>query len=226
MHVACIETSINPKSKIGILLTGGQNFGAAHLFCTNADIICNAANVNDIGNVALARMLVVAELTEVFMPQLTALPDCDQHTVGEGLSVAMAFNLYPAGITTSATVENTPAYYLNTKVDSTGAFSSTGTARGDWVNVNPAGEGTNQLPAIGCATLFFGYLTSQLGYTFTQICTALNSLPAYSTCRALYNKLANNTTDPFPDFIDRLNRHYPMPSHLDNHFTQNPFPLT
>jgi glucose/arabinose dehydrogenase len=228
LNAASRETTINPDgSKVSIMLTAAQGFAGAHQYCINADIALSAANITDVANVDFYRMVLVAELTEVFMPQLSALPDCDQHTVGEGLSIAMAFSLYPNGMLTASSANNAAAYYLNITVDPvTGAPSPTGTRRGDWVNTNPAGEGGNQVPAIGCATLFFGYLTSQLGYSFTEICTAMGTLPAYATLRQIHNKLTGTTTDPYPAFIGLINGAYPPATFVDNaHFTQNPFPI-
>lgn len=227
LHTACIESPINTDgSKINVFLTGPA-YGGEHLSCANADVFVGSVPA-DRGYLDTAMMIVVAEVTEVFMPQLQSLPDCDQHPVGEALSISMAFSLWPNGILIGQTTANLAAYYLNTKTDADGTADPTsGTARLDWVNSNPAGESAKQYAAIGCATLFLGYLRSQLGYSFTQICTALNGLPVNATCRALYNKLANNSTDPFPAFIALLNAHFPTTSQVDSvHFTQNPFPLT
>lgn len=224
-NTASIETPLNPDgSKINIFLVG-PNYGGAHLSCVNADIFVGN-NPADRTSLDVAMQIVVAEVTEVFMPQLQSLPDCDQHALGEGLSIAMAFSLWPNGILQGRTLFNMAAYYLNTKTDAAGNAINTGIARRDWINNNQVGENLPQFPAIGCNALFFGYLTSQLGFTFTQICTALNQLPANATARALYNKLANNTIDPFPAFIAKLNAHFPITSQVDaTTFTQNPFPL-
>jgi hypothetical protein len=227
LHTACIESPINTDgSKMNIFLTG-PGYGGEHLSCANADIFVGSVAA-DRGFLDTAMLIVVAEVTEVFMPQLQSLPDCDQHPVGEALSIAMAFSLWPNGILVGQTTANLAAYYLNTKTDADGtADPAAGVVRRDWVNSNPAGETVKQFPAIGCAALFMGYLHSQLGFSFAQICSALDQLSAFSTCRALYNKLANNTTDPFPAFIALLNAHFPATSQVNSlHFTQNPFPLT
>jgi hypothetical protein len=62
--------------------------------------------------------------------------------------------------------------------------------------------------------------------------TALSQLPARTTSsstnsingRLLHNKLTNTSVDPFPDFIGKLNAHFPTAGSAP--LTNNPWPLT
>jgi hypothetical protein len=106
-----------------------------------------------------------------------------------------------------------------------GSGASPTVLRGDWVNQNQQGETANQFAAIGCAAIFFTYLVHQLGFTYTQICSALLTMPQFSTLAALYHKLANDATDPFPTFVGLLNSHFPQGTNVAETF-MNPWPLS
>lgn len=244
-----LKTSINPiGDHINVFLTANQDFGGAHLACSNADILLsshsetvktnNNANAvpgnNDLMNTDFWGLVLMAELSEVFMPNLSSLPDCDQHAVGEALSMAVAYEMFPNGWDTNYTTGRLPAMWMNAYTDQNGSTQSASLTfnRLDFVNNNPAGETSAQFPAIGCAAIFFMYLRHQLNFTFAQIITAMGQLAAYATMRQLYNKLTNTTDDPFPTFLSLLNSHYPQNADATDHSNDvpaifmNPWPLS
>lgn len=171
--------------------------GAYHLGCADTGLHCDAFDGTDAD---LVRMLMVAELVEVFEATQNAGWDCGASN-GEGLSRVLATEQYPQqldGFATAASWLDSPD-------------------RPDFVNQSDPTD-QNAL-STGCAVLFLNYLRYQLGYTWPAIVGA-----AGSTLRQTYDTLTGTSDDPFPAFAALLEESFPAgtPSGLT---TDNPFPL-
>jgi len=184
---------------IAALDPSGQGGGGAfHYGCSAVDLYCDVKTVPSL-DIDYTRMLVVAELVEVFEVAQNVGWDCGQ-SHGEGLSRVLATALYPAqlnGYTTAAAWLDTPD-------------------RPDWVTTtNP----TDQDPVSnGCAVLFLNYLNTQLGYSWAQIAQA-----GAPTLAQTYTNLTGNP-DGLTAFRQQLDNHFPLgrPSGVT---TDNPYPL-
>jgi hypothetical protein len=183
---------------IAALDTAGQGSGGAyHYGCDAVDLYCDLKNVPSV-DIDYTRMLLVAELVEVFEAAQGTGWDCGASN-GEGLSRVLATALYPAeldGYTTAAA-------WLDSD-------------RPDWVGKTNA---TDQDPiSNGCAVLFLNYLNTQLGYGWDQIVKA-----GASTLGQIYTNLTGKN-DGFAAFGEQLASNFPpgTPSGLT---TDNPYPL-
>jgi hypothetical protein len=171
------------------------NFGAYHATCAATELHLAAF---DGTNADLVRMLLVAEADEVMMATQNLGWDCG-FSHGEGLSRALATELYPAQLNGFATA----ASWLDSD-------------RHDWVSTT---EQTDQnYVSTGCATLFLNYLRYQLGYNLTAIVGA-----GAPTLAQVFTNLTGKT-DAFTPFITLLQQRFPagQPSGLTN---DNPFPI-
>jgi len=184
---------------IAALDPSGQGGGGAfHYGCSAVDLYCDLEHVPSL-NIDYTRMLLVAELVEVFEAAQNIGWDCGASN-GEGLSRVLATALYPAelnGYTTAAAWLDTPD-------------------RPDWVTqTNP----TDQDPVSnGCAVLFLNYLNTQLGYGWDQIVQA-----GAPTLAETYTNLTGNP-DGWTPFREQLDTNFPLgiPSGVT---TDNPYPL-
>jgi hypothetical protein len=171
--------------------------GAYHAGCADTGLHCD---VFDGTNADLVRMLMVAELVEVFEADQQAGWNCG-YSNGEALSRILATLLYPAQLDGFATA----AAWLDSD-------------RPDFVTAN----GTTDQNAVstGCAVLFLYYLHDQLGYAWPAIVQAKSQTP-----RQTYATLSGMSDDPFPAFAALLASVFPRgtPSGLSG---DNPFPLS
>lgn len=183
---------------IAPLDTSGQGGGGAyHYGCSAVDLYCDVKTVPSL-DIDLSRMLMVAELVEVFEAAQGAGWDCGGSN-GEGLSRVLATALYPAelnGYTTAAA-------WLDSD-------------RPDWVNNNNSTDG--DAVSNGCSVLFLNYLNTQLGYGWDQIAQA-----GAPTLAQTYTKLTGST-DGWTPFRQQLDKAFPTgtPSGVT---TDNPYPL-
>lgn len=184
---------------IAALDPSGQGGGGAyHYGCSAVDLYCDLKNVPSL-DIDFTRMLMVAELVEVFEAAQGAGWDCGQSN-GEGLSRVLATALYPAeldGYTTAAA-------WLDT-------FD-----RPNWVD-NTNGTDTDPV-SNGCAVLFLNYLNTQLGYGWDQIVQA-----GAPTLAQVYQTLTGKN-DGWATFRQQLDNNFPIgiPCGLT---TDNPYPL-
>ena len=171
------------------------SFGAYHANCLATAIHCGAAAGN---NPDLVRMLLAAEMDEVFMAAQNKGWNCG-FSHGEGLSRVLATELYPAQLNGYASAP--------TWLDG---------ARPNWVDNTETTD--RDYTSIGCATLFLNFLRYELTYSWSHIIAA-----AAPTLAGVYKNLtgANDAWSRFSSFIQA---HYPQgtPSGLT---TDNPFPF-
>jgi hypothetical protein len=217
-----LATRENPFGRlINYFIVSNGSFQAGHCSCINADILVDFSSVDRLNMDAIFCEFLL-ELSEVFMPCLSALPDCDTYSVGEGMSNAMAIELHGGGIGT--TVANVAIRWLDQTV--------AGIQRADFVNNNviyntTAPTAVTRLVGPGCCCVFFFYLRFQLLYSWPQITAALNTLPPQANLRQVYLALTGNPIDPFPAFLALLNSVYAPSVPLGEAF--NPlrlFPIT
>jgi len=192
-----------PQLPINIIIaaldpSGQGGGGAYHYGCSAIDLYCDLKNGPSL-DIDFTRMLLVAELVEVFEAAQSLGWDCGASN-GEGLSRVLATALYPAeldGYTTAAAWLDTPD-------------------RPDWVNNN----NPTDLDAVsnGCSVLFLNYLNVQLGFGWDQIAQA-----GAPTLSQTYTKLTGNQ-DGWKQFRQQLDNNFPLgtPSGLT---TDNPYPL-
>lgn len=218
-----IKTVINPDgSKANCFMhfdspapngvsTGGSML-VGHAGCTNADIMFEEAPPAGTFSAAQVQTFdlatYVAEGSEVFMPNLKGMPDCDGTGFGEGLSLYLTDTIVPTSVDQGGYV----FYYMNvtSPVD--------GTIQRDYINNNSP---ISDFTGIACYVVYFYYLVTQLGFTMAQICAAINTItrdnpltPNSINGRMIYNILSHNTTDPFPAFITLLRQKFPNPSQI------------
>ncbi len=180
-------------ASFNIIIASGIG-GAYHYGCAATDLYCDASGTN----VDHTRMLVVAEVVEVFSALQAQGWDCGASN-GEGLSRVLATEQYPAQLDGFATA----AIWLDG-------------GRPDFVNVN---DPTDREPvSTGCSVLFLNYLHYQLGFSWAAIVQA-----AAPTLAATYTKLTG-ANDGWQQFTTLLQRFYPAgtPSGVT---TDNAFPL-
>jgi hypothetical protein len=188
---------ITPTGTPFSLYVDTGSFGAYHNSCADAALHLAAF---DGSNRDLVRMLVVAEVDEVFMADQAMGWNCGD-SAGEGLSRVLAALAYPAQLDGFATAES----WLNS-------------SRVDYVTKS---DPTDQnYVSIGCATLFVNYLTSQLGYTISAVVRAGGSGLA-ATYASLTGKPAG---DAFPAFNALLAQFFPV-GQTATLTDDNPFPL-
>jgi hypothetical protein len=198
--VATIENPFG--SLINYFIVSNGSFQAGHCSCINADILVDFSTVDRL-NMDAVFCEFLLELSEVFMPSLTALPDCDTYALGEGMSNAMAIELHGGGIGT--TIANVATQWMDQTV--------AGVQRADFVNNNviyntSSPAAVTRLVAPGCCCVFFYYLRFQLLYTWPQITAALDTLPPQANLRQVYFVLSGDAADPFPAFLALLNSVY------------------
>jgi hypothetical protein len=172
--------------------------GAYHHTCAATDLYCDAETAPNV-DVDLTRMLVVAELVEVFAAPQGLGWHC-QSSNGEGLSRVLAADMYPASLGSFALAHKW--------LDSPG--------RPDFVNKT---EPTDQNDVSnGCSVLFLNYLHHELQHTWQSIVQASGSTLAHT-----YRKLTGHS-DALAPFKSLLQTKYPegTPSGLT---TDNPFPI-
>lgn len=230
-----LKTSINPVGKlINVILSagvtptpGGTFFAVASPQINSADLICNTAHPSDLGVVSFIQMLVATQLVSYFMLSLSGTSTGYITAFAQGLQYSMSASLFPSAAVNNSTTSPVVAYYLDS-------------VRVDYVNTNinvidnPFNDFSVNPQAIGCNALFITYLVTQLGYTYTEICTALNTLPANCTAGQVYNVL-NSTinVDPFPAFASLLQANCPYisangmtPGSVPTNFPIDPWPMT
>jgi hypothetical protein len=193
----------SPALPVNILIapldSSGQGGGGAyHYGCNAVDLYCDLKSVPSL-DIDYTRMLMVAELVEVFEAAQGVGWDCGGSN-GEGLSRVLATALYPAelnGYTTAAAWLDTPN-------------------RPDWVNNNNSTD--QDSVSNGCSVLFLNYLNTQLGYGWDQIVQA-----GAPTLARTYTNLTGNA-DGWSPFRQQLDENFPLdtPSGLT---TDNPYPL-
>ena len=171
------------------------SFGAYHANCAATECHCAAFAGTDAD---LVRMLVVAEVDEVFMANQNAGWNCGASN-GEGLSRVLATEPYPAELNGFAS-----------------AASWLDSSRPDFVNNNDPTD--RNYVSIGCSTLFINYLHHQLDISLTPIVRA-----GGATLAQTFTNLTGSG-NAFAPFAALLQRFFPVgtPSNLS---TDNPFPL-
>ena len=172
--------------------------GAYHHGCAGTDIYCDAVTAPAV-NVDRTRMLMVAELVEVFTAVQGRGWHC-QSSNGEGLSRVLATDMYPAGLGGLASA----AIWLNAP------------DRPDYVTKT---DHTDQNEVSnGCSVLFLNYLHHELGHTWGSIVQA-----GELTLAETYRKLTG-LADALTPFKSLLQNKYPEGTPCDL-TTDNPFPI-
>ena len=168
------------------------------------------------GDSGYLRMLLIAEVTEMFMKsQAAALGTTgwfpgNEGSLGEGLSRFLA------------------EQFLISSGLGLGEFPSWGWTANNWLatpdlpdwinNVDPTGD--LDYVEIGCSILFIYYLFAQLKFTIAQIVAA-----AADNLAGVYTNLTGDAGDPFP-FFKRLMQTYPGSGGLNTGANlDNPFPV-
>jgi hypothetical protein len=173
--------------------------GAYHHGCDGIDIYCE-----DSSNIDYIKMLVVAEVVEVFSAAQGLGWDCST-TNGEALSRVLAEVLYPAEAIVIA------SEWLNSD-------------RPDYITENkpsPLPDGRladSDQVSNACGVLFLYWLHDQLGFSWEQIVQA-----GASSLGRTYAKLTGQT-DAFARFSSFMQTHFPAGTPV-NLPTNNPFPL-
>jgi hypothetical protein len=171
------------------------SFGAFHASCAATELHCAAFSGT---NADLERMLLVAEVDEVFMAAQSAGWDCGASN-GEGLSRVLATVPYPAELNGFASGRS----WLDSN-------------RPDWAtNTEPTDR---NYVSIGCATLFINYLRHQLEFSLDKI--VQKGAP---TLEQTYKNLTG-FSGAFAPFANLLQQRFPAgtPSGLTN---DDPFPF-
>jgi hypothetical protein len=171
---------------------------------------------NPAPTVALLRVLLVAEVTEMFMQtQSSAMggggwfQGDDEGSKGEGLSRFLAVQFQIAKNLGSAPQVPQPGYAL-----------TEGWLNGQRKNYVDSAPDDNQPDQTnGCTTAFIYYLHDQLGFSIGQIIAA-----AASTLSGVYRKLTGRS-DAWESFINLVNSHYP-PGMTYNPVGDNLFPVS
>jgi len=168
------------------------------------------------GDAGYLRMLLIAEVTEMFMKsQAAALGTSgwfpgNEGSLGEGLSRFLAEQFL---IQSGLGLGEFPNWGW------TANSWLTSPSLPDWVNnVDPTGDET--YIEIGCSILFIYYLFTQLNFTIPQIVAA-----AASNLAGVYTNLTGDAGDPFP-FFKRLMQAFPGPGGITTGANlDNPFPV-
>jgi hypothetical protein len=171
--------------------------GASHSSCLGTDVHIGG---NSSDNVDFIRLLLVAEIDEVFMANFGHGWDCGAST-GEGLSRVLANDLYK------------------------GATSPDFVSSNRWLNSNPrpnfidsTDPTDNNFTSIGCAVLFLNWLRFQLNHSWAEIVAAGGATLA-DTYRSLTGRSA-----AWDDFNSFMGAHFPNGRQY-RLTTDNPFPL-
>jgi hypothetical protein len=168
------------------------------------------------GDAGYLRMLLIAEVTEMFMKsQASALGTSgwfpgNEGSLGEGLSRFLAEQFL---IESGLGLGEFPSWGW------TANAWLTSPDQPDWVNkVDPTGDHVGI--EIGCSILSIYYLYSQLKFTIPQIVGA-----AASDLAGVYTNLTQDAGDPFP-FFQRLLQAYPGPGGITTGTNlDDPFPV-
>jgi hypothetical protein len=171
--------------------------GASHSSCLGTDVHVGG---NSSDNIDFIRLLLAAEVDEVFMANFGHGWDCGAST-GEGLSRALANDLY--------------------KGAAPGVFVSSNR----WLNSNPRPNfidstdptDTNFI-SIGCAVLFLNWLRFQFNHSWAEIVAA-----GGATLAGTYRSLTGEST-AWDDFNTFMNTNFPNGRQY-RLTTDNPFPL-
>jgi hypothetical protein len=184
---------ITPASLPFTIYIDVGSFGAYHANCLATEIHCGAAAGN---NSDLVRMLMAAEMDEVFMAAQNKGWNCG-YSHGEGLSRVLATELYPAQLNGFASAP--------TWLDGT---------RPNWIDNTETTD--RDYTSVGCATLFLNFLRYELTYSWNDIVAA-----AAPTLAGVYKNLTG-AADAWTRFSAFVQAHYPQgtPSGLVN---DNPF---
>lgn len=171
--------------------------GASHSSCLGTDVHVGG---NSSDNIDYIRLLLVAEVDEVFMANFGHGWDCGAST-GEGLSRALANDRYNGAETPGFVSSNS---WLNSS------------PRPNFINSTDPTD-TN-FTSIGCAVLFLNWLRFQLNYSWADIVAA-----GGATLAGTYRSLTGHSTgwDDFSSFMDTQfprGRQYRLK-------TDNPFPI-
>jgi hypothetical protein len=205
-------TGFGPSDHINVVVQpisagGADNFGYQSGGNSHIDIGIvpgwTQANLN-----ATAPMLLVAELSEIFMAKKwNGSIFAANHSDGEGLSQFCALSLHHAGYYT---------YYGFAFADNWLQLNP----RPDWVsNVDPTdGNGVSY----GCSLMFLYYLRDQLGFTIKEIIRAGG--PSLS---ATYQNLTGDPSPPFDFFSYLVNSVFPVGQAIsvNGEAENDPFPL-
>lgn len=209
-----MQTQNNPNGTLVNVFVSAANStnggGALHASCANADIGVLPVT-GDLMNVGILLGGFAAELSEVFMTNLPGFQYCDTWSMGEGMSCAMAQELY--NIDTSASFANDAWVWMDQTDQTYGQ-------RGDYVNNNVLyGASVQGLGGPGCNELFYFYMRRQLNYSWPQITAATAGLPTPNpngtgpstpNIRNLYANLTGDAADPFPAFSTLINNKFPI----------------
>lgn len=169
--------------------------------------------------VGYLRMLLIAEVTEMFMKSQNkgwfpgdTSPGGNEGSCGEGLSRFLAEQFLiesGVGLTTFPSWGWTANSWLG----------SASPSQPDWINnVDPTGDET--VVEIGCNILFIYYLFTQLNFTINQIIAAAAATPAGD-----YSNLTGDTGNPFPFFQTLLNAYPGSGGITSGQNLDNPFPV-
>jgi hypothetical protein len=215
-----ISAQITPQNpsgtKANVVITDSAPFGGAHGY-NNSDITMSVGSMGDTqANYGFDGM---AEMAENYATKLTGLSlATDSYGFGEGLSQCLGHLVYPGSAFSGVSTWLTPVI----------PGTVTPAPLADYVNTNPhlSTPGIGGL-SIGCSINFINWLRFK-GYTFAQIFTAINSIPATlpgASGRLVYNKLAVTTTvDPFPLFIADVAVKFPSGTSMSNSIFNATFP--
>jgi hypothetical protein len=191
------SVSVAAYLPFNIYLVPGSD-GAGHSLPDFGNIYVNAYDGTDPD---LQRMLVVAEVVEVFQhAQGTGWNPGKSN--GEALSRILAEELYPTKLYDHGFV-TAPTWLVNTH-------------RPDWVSRSYNSD--LDYDSIGCGTLFLSYLRYQLKFSWTQIAQA-----AGGTLAQTYQTLTGST-DAFASFTAAIDRVFPAKPPIIGLTSDNPFP--
>ena len=171
--------------------------GASHSSCLGTDVHVGG---NSGDNVDFIRLLMIAEVNEVFMANFGYGWDCGAST-GEGLSRALANDLYKGA--------ETPDFISANR----------------WLNSNPrpnfidsTDPTDTNFTSVGCALLFLNWLRYQLNHGWSEIVAA-----GGATLASTYRSLTGRDT-AWDDFSGFMTAHFPNGRQY-RLTTDNPFPL-
>ena len=207
-------------------------------------------NTNDVNEL---RCYLVSEITESFMQGqnkgwgfLPGPGDSNENSCGEGLSLFLTQQFaaqHGFANPYTAFTANTANGWLNSSLpasdsNSTRFFDKTSEKQGydygsrfDYVNKTLPWFGNG--PGTGCSILFIYYLFHQLGFSINDI---IEKAPGYTNgvlnatapLRGVYQNLTGDNSDPFPEFLRRLNYFFnpDKQASIPGPNPDDPFPLT
>ncbi|MEB9410538.1 hypothetical protein P4J00_23770 [Bacillus cereus] len=165
----------------------------------------------------LVRYLLVSEVVEMFMKKKGngwgySFGDSNEGSKGEGLSRLLGFNfLSLKSLDTSVLTQGGQTFFVsNDWLDS---------SRKDFITINPPNDNHPDATTV-CTTLFIYYLFSQLGFSISDIINAGDA-----TLAGVYKNLTGDTSNPFPNFKQLLDRFFPGTATIQGDNRDNPFPL-